>query len=320
MMTLAGGKAAGIAKWAWSDPEARVHQAIEQVNELAAQTTDPAEQAEIGDTATMLSRLAGTLNRQPVTIGAQLAGDGTIGAQLLDLARTPAWVHEKRGPHGEWERSGLASVGSRVVQSRTRTDQVRKMADARQQRLIAAEVKRQMAQAQIAKPSSMTDGAAPSGGNMAAQIAAQARAAVPEISQEEVTRQLKAMPLLPGEDMKTHLNPLPGESPRENLIHEQLLHQRVIPTLESKAAQVMDQAKAHVATKLAEAKKLADEEEETKSKHDALLKLATESGVAIGGGILAYIETRIGVPDLLAIASSAGAMLVQILIEWRKRL
>ena len=319
MMTLAGGKAAGIARWAWSDPAARVQQAIEQVSELATQTTDPDELAEIGDTATMLSRLAGTLRPEPVqTIGAQLAVDGTQFATLIDLARSPAWMHERRGPHGEWIGGGGGGSVPRAQASRMH----RAAAQARQQRLVAAEVKRQMAQAQAppAAPSMEATPFSPSSGNKAADIASQARSALLDISPEEAQRQLKAIPLLPGEDPKVHMNPLPGESPRENLLHEQLYHQRVAPLAEAKAAEVLDKAKKHVAASLAEAKQVAAREEDEKSKKDALLKLATEGGVAIGGAILAYLETRWGVPDILAIASSAGAMLVQIIIEWRKRL
>ena len=311
MMTIEGGKAAGIAKWAWQDPAGRVEQAISEVRELANTVTDPAALAEIQDAGTMLSRLASSVRRQPPpepepTIGDQLglaAQVDSIFAQIL-LAHEPAWVHEKRGAHGEWARSGLAGVGARAaqaqVQSRTKTERAAKMAEARQQRLIQAEVARQVA---AAKPS----------------MTMQSRA-LTEIDEQTADKQLKAMPLLPGEDIKTHMNPLPGESRRENLLHEQLLHQRVAPYAETKAAQVLDAAKQHVAAKLAEAKQVAAHEEDVKSRHDALLKLATEGGVAIGGAVLAYIETRLGVPDLLALASSAGAMLVQILIEWRKRL
>lgn len=316
MMTLAGGKAAGIARWAWSDPAARVQKAIEQVNELATQTTDPDELAEIGDTATMLSRLAGTLHPpEPETIGAQLAVEGTMYAQLIELGRSPAWMHERRGPHGEWERGAGGSPGAPRA-PRMQSERARKLASARQQRLIAAEVKRQAAR----PPATMSSLAPASGGNKAAGVAAAARSSLGDISPEEAARQLKAIPLLPGEDPATHMNPLPGESPRENLLHEQLFHQRVAPLTEAKAAETLDAAKQHVAQKLVEAKAIADSEEDAKSKHDALLKAATESGIAVGGAILAYVETRLGVPDLLAIASSAGAILVQIIIEWYKRL
>ena len=201
-------------------------------------------------------------------------------------------------------------------------ERARRMANARQQRLVAAEVKRQMAQAPAppAAPSMKAAPFTPSAGNKAASVAEQARNAIGDITPEEAAKQLKAIPLLPGEDPKTHMNPLPGESPRENLLHEQLLHQRMVPFAEAKAAEVLDKAKKHVASSLAEAKAVAAREEDEKSKKDALMKLATEGGVAIGGAILAYLETRWGVPDILAIASSAGAMLVQIIIEWRKRL
>jgi hypothetical protein len=60
-MTPGGQRAAEIRRWAWQDPAGRVHIAIAQVNDLADAATDEQELREIGDSATMLSRLASSL-------------------------------------------------------------------------------------------------------------------------------------------------------------------------------------------------------------------------------------------------------------------
>ena len=106
-MTPLGQQALAVAKWAWEDPPGRVQIAIEQVRGMASAATGD-ELTEIQDAGTMLHRLAGTLDTEPVdgqdTILQQLAGD-TLVSQLVDLARD-AWRNERRGPHGEWVGGG----------------------------------------------------------------------------------------------------------------------------------------------------------------------------------------------------------------------
>jgi hypothetical protein len=280
-----------LVRWAWDDPEGRVQAAISQVRELARTATGD-DLAELQDAGVMLSRLAGTLDTEPVegqdTILQQLAGD-TITSQLIELARD-AWLHERRGPHGEWMGSG-APAGM----SKTRADRIRRIqaAQARRQAAPAGEDKmRSMIQEEIAKQGVST------------------------ISEDEARKRLAAIPLLPGESMEQHMNPLPGESARENLIHEQVMHSRVAPYAESKAASVLDAAKAHVAKVNAEIAKAEDTEEG----HKAMLKAATEGSIAIAGGILAYIGSRMGFPDLAVIASSVGPIILQVIVEFFKRL
>src|SRR6266700_842755 len=102
--TLQGRQAYGVLTWVYEDPEARAAEGRTRVAELARQATGAALR-EVQDVGTMLARLAGT---------AQLAG---IADQVLDLARTPAWVTEQRNTHGEWSRGGnissQVSVGAR---------------------------------------------------------------------------------------------------------------------------------------------------------------------------------------------------------------
>lgn len=299
MMTLAGGKAAGIAKWAWSDPETRVQTAIEQVNELATQTTDPDELAEIGDTATMLSRLAGTLHPEPVTISSQLAGGADLILDQILLGHSAAWMHERRGPHGEWI-SGSGSARS----PRTKSDRARHLARARQQRLVAAEVKRQMGSA----PASRADAAPLGTGNKAATISDQIRAQMPKYDPKtgyDPTIPTNAPPFIPAD-----------RGPQWEKEHEAFFQQRVAPHV----AQQMQAGVAKAQENTKKALNVLNAQGEAKAKHDAALKLATEGGIAIAGGVLAYIESKLGVPDLVAIASSVGPVLLQVIIEFFKKL
>jgi hypothetical protein len=59
-MTPGGERAAEIRRWAWAAPAARVQDAIRQVDELA-EHAEGAELREIQDSATMLSKLASSL-------------------------------------------------------------------------------------------------------------------------------------------------------------------------------------------------------------------------------------------------------------------
>jgi hypothetical protein len=133
MMTPAGTQALRIARWAWEDPAGRVASALAQVREMAA-AADGQELREIQDAGTMLSRLAGTLDTEPVnsadTIMAQLASD-TITSQLVDLAHDN-WVHELRDPSGKWT-SGGSGTAKKAVRSAK--------GDARLRRIQAAQAR-----------------------------------------------------------------------------------------------------------------------------------------------------------------------------------
>lgn len=318
MLTAAGGKAAGLARWAWQDPENRVQQAIAQVRELAQQATSADELAEIQDAGTMLSRLAGTLEPPAELISAQLSAAGdTILGQIL-LARGGGWstayLHEKRDAHGHWVKGAGGPLNRLGHESspRMQSERARQLAAARQQRMIAAEVKRQAAQPS-AKQAMQASSGAPTGGNMAAQIAAQAKAAAARYDPQHGFN--PSVPTNAPPDFQPDLDPAIWEKQ-----HEAFFQQRVAPHVQAKADEVLKQAQIKAQAITADAQKLMDQAEESKSKHDAMLKLATEGSVAIGGGILAYIEAKLGVPDLVAIASSVGPLLVQIIIEWYKRL
>lgn len=272
---------ADIAKWAWDDPESRVQDAISQLTALARTATGP-DLREIQDTGVMLERLAGTL--QPVqTISAQLAGD-TISAQVIELDRHDAWMRERRGRHGEWTSVGGAPYTGTM--NKARANRIRRLQDAHTRQVARQEAERVQA------------------------------AAGPELSDKEIQKRLKAMPLLPGETQEQHMNPLPGETPRENLIHEQVLHQEAQPIEAARAENVMAQAKAHVAEVMAE----ADKQAETKEGSDAKKRLIVEGGAAIAGGVLAYLEAKFGVPDTIALTSAAIPPLIQVIIEFFKRL
>jgi hypothetical protein len=243
----------------------------------------------------MLSRLAGTLHTEPVvgdTILAQMSGD-TITSQLVDLAHD-AWRHEHRGPHGEW----IGGQPYSGTMTKTRAERIRRIQAAHERQAARApamtddDTLRKMVQEEVARQS------------------------VSGISEQEAKKRLAAMPLLPGEDKAMHLNPLPGESQRENLLHEEVMHARVAPYAESKAASVLEAAKQHVAEVNAKIAQQAD----TKAGKDAKLKFATEGSVAIAGGILAYIGARMGFPDLAVVGASVGPVIIQIIIEFFKRL
>jgi hypothetical protein len=292
MMTMTGGKAAGIARWAWGDPAGRVQQAIAEVRELANAETDPAALSEIQDAGTMLSRLAGTL--EPVTLAAQ-----SIAAQVLDFGRSTAYLHEKRGAHGEWEKGSGSSIARQARSgmsparqarlSRIQQAQVRRIAHEEAEKVAAAE---KAPAPPVAAPKMMMGGMRPPAGpNKAAGIAAQIR-----------------------EDIKT-------QPPDWQHVHQEFLQQKVQPLVETKAAEVLAEAtqKAQALTAQATAELVKDEEEH--EKHRAVLKMATEVAIALGGAILAYVEARLGAPELAAILSSAGPFILQAIVEgWKKLL
>jgi hypothetical protein len=253
MKTSGGSQAAGIAKWAWDDPASRVRDAISQVRELARFAASQAELAEIQDTGQMLARLEDSLEPQDeglISSQLGLAGE-TITGQILDLARTPAWVHEKRGPHGKWVGSGgLPYTGP---MNRARAERIRQM----------------QRQGQMRSPAAVASPAVTGTGNKAANVLARVQG-----------------------------------SPEDSSVHEQI------------KAEILDKTKAHVSQVMQQ----HTENVEQGERQRALLKAATEGSIAIAGGIIAAIEAKLGVPDLVAIASATAPLLIQILIEWWKRL
>lgn len=288
-------EAAQLVRWAWQDPPGRVHQALERVRSLALAASG-AELREIQDAGTMLSRLASA-----ITPELSVPADG-IAAQILDLAGwRDAYKHEARGPHGEWTRGGLDATGRALAMRAAKNN---KLAADRKARLDAA--RQVMAEQQAVQSVAAQVLTPPSAGSKAADVLTEAQAEAA----------LKAIPLLPGESEAAHLKPEPGESPRENLLHEQLLHEHITPIMEARAEAVFEKAKAEV--RAAEQRITAAGEGE--EAHKAKLKAATEGAIAVAGGLLAYIGTRLGVPDLAAIAASVGPILIQVLIEFWKKL
>jgi hypothetical protein len=85
-LTAAGAQARSIMRAAWQDPEDAVA-ALEKVNELAAAApAGSAELREIQDAATMLSRLAGTLNSGNAISGPILSAQLSMVSSQVDLA------------------------------------------------------------------------------------------------------------------------------------------------------------------------------------------------------------------------------------------
>ena len=62
------------------------------------------------------------------------------------------------------------------------------------------------------------------------------------------------------------------------------------------------------------------EMQERKESQRARMKLAVEASVIVAGAVLAGVEAVFAVPALVVIASAIGPALVQVLIEWVKRL
>lgn len=95
---------------------------------------------------------------------------------------------------------------------------------------------------------------------------------------------------------------------------------QAVPAIGSPNRAIAVAARAHaeqvVQAKLAEARKQADDEAGKKAK----LKLATEAGLAVTGGMLAYIANKMGAPDVAAIAATVGPFLIQVIIEFFKRI
>ncbi len=122
--TLQGRQAYGVLTWVYEDPETRAAEGQARVAQLAWQATGAALR-EIQDVGTMLARLAGSV---------QFAG---IADQVLDLARTPAWVNEQRNVRGEWSRGGGTISGQVNVGARHRAAQQRVSASRAQARIAA---------------------------------------------------------------------------------------------------------------------------------------------------------------------------------------
>ena len=194
-----------------------------------------------------LRRELATAGATPFEIAAVLLACREVS--VIELGHSEAWRREMRGPHGEWVHGGSVQV-----MNRTQANRSRQIARARQERLVKAEVSRQL---------SGTPGAVP---------------------------------------------------------HEQFFEEQVKPHVEAKAQEAIDQAtkaaQEHT-QKAIEAISAAGEQQE---KHKAAMKAATEASVLVAGGILAAIEAKLGVPTLYAIASAAGPTLLQIIIEFFKKL
>jgi hypothetical protein len=123
--TLQGRQAYGVLTWVYEDPATRAAEGQARVRELASSATGDALR-EIQDVGTMLARLV------PV----QLTG---IADQVLDLARTPAWVREQRNAHGEWTRGSGGTISSQIgVGVRHRAAQQRVAISKAQARVAAA--------------------------------------------------------------------------------------------------------------------------------------------------------------------------------------
>lgn len=281
-MTPLGQQALAVAKWAWEDPPGRVQTAIEQVRGMASAATGD-ELTEIQDAGTMLHRLAGTLDTEPVdgqdTILQQLAGD-TLVSQLVDLARD-AWRNERRGPHGEWVGGGGGGA------SKSRAARIKRLQQANARQASAA-------------PATSDDH-------------------LRQLIREEIARATANAPAVPAEnkaaEVAFQVSGRATETPREKLIHEQLIRSQVEPLAESKAAAVLEQAKQTVAEKMA----AAHAEHETEEGRKRAKKLVIESGVAVLGAILAYVETKLGLPELAAILTNAAPFLIQPIVEFLKK-
>lgn len=328
-MTLAGSKAAGIARWAWQDPQARAVQALSAVHELATQAASRDELAEIQDAGTMLSKLAGTLHPEPALtapadlityqlaapdlISVQMAGSEGIIGQVLDLAGWhDAWRTERRGSHGEWSGGGVGGADRAVMARITRQNRVE--AD-RKSRLQAAEQALAEQQKTQAMDVSSPIGP-PSSVNKAAGIAAQARAALP-----------------------TYVNPA------SDAIHKKLAEQAAAAADKAAAAQgradaamtagekalAAAQTKADEAIAKLQAQQKVDEaaqaaKDAAQEAHQAKVRLALHiASISIGGiiaGLVTAMSAGLSLPIAAAIGAGAGISgnVIQELIDWAKKL
>jgi cell division septum initiation protein DivIVA len=197
-------------------------------------------------------------------------------ADVVELAKrhSTAWMHERRGSHGEWETDGTGAISHAMSAKAMRASR---------------------RQHPIATPRSAA-AAAPA---VAAPLKPDNTAAAPAFlhhvkASEQEHDQLKAQ-------LEAH-------------------SAAILAQTEAK----MDKMKAeHMATLLQTVKdnnaRLAAEGEKTE-KHAANQKLAIEGSVATASVIAGIIEAKLGVPDLVAIASTMVGPAVQILFEWKNRL
>lgn len=85
----------------------------------------------------------------------------------------------------------------------------------------------------------------------------------------------------------------------------------------AKDAAAKAQAAAAEARKALEDAQAASEKAETKAARE---KAAVEGGIALAAVAAAWIETKLGVPDIIALLTPTATTLIQVLIEWAKKL
>jgi hypothetical protein len=335
--TATGVQAYSIREWAWQDPAGRVEEAIERVTDLARDATGPALN-ECEDVTQMLTRLAGTVGIDPVaalvlppaTPPVQMAG--TISSQVFDFASYHG-QHVKGTPY-TWRHGWIPLSGVSRLVSQSRADignlsrKIHSMIHGKEGKHAALKAKMQ-APAAPAKPSiqpqaNMVDALTPRASSISGQVSAgnnafaAARAAatgvtLPSTAGDKITADPARIKQF--HDAMDALAPATTDEQRiaraEAAVAAAMIdskHDKQLNKMLAKVTAANEGLTGHI------------EDVEKEEAKDARKKLAVEGSVALGGAVLAAIEAKMGVPDLVAIATALGPMAVQLLVEFKNRL
>jgi hypothetical protein len=302
-MTPEGQRALDLAQWAWADPRGRVQQALSEVSGMAATATGQAL-SEIQDAGTMLTRLAGTL--EPETITQQLASE-TIIAQIIELGRSTAWMHEARS-HGRFASSGEVAHAMLKQQS----------AHASQVRRIQALQARAHAPA-VAQPKSLDSAASAVVDHMAPSKA------------EAVSAKAKAVAAGDWQKMAGQVaggsTPVPkladlmqvppekfGPVEAHQLVQAQY-EQELHPQHAIHLPDILKRADQHIEKSLSDFRKEEHAAGTDEARNAARKKMLIEGSVAVAGAALAMIIGIFGAPLVAIVAATFGPILVQIGLE-----
>jgi hypothetical protein len=184
------------------------------------------------------------------------------GFVAIELARTPAWVHEKRGPDGLWIGSGGGS--SAIMQRAARNPNANSTSAALVQRKHAAAIRQQ--RADVATVAQAITGSGPHPASPAA------------IAHENVA-----------------VSEMAARNHAQNVL-----------------AQAQTQI-AHISDQL-----VASRHQEEAQKHR--VKLALHAVVIAAGAALAMVLAKMDVSPAIEAIGAAAPLIVQELIDWKKRL
>ena len=292
-MTPEGQRALDLAQWAWADPRGRVQQALDEVSAMAATATGQALN-EIQDAGTMLTRLAGTLDSETIT---QQLSYETISAQVVELGRSTAWMHEAR-EHGRFTSSG-AVAHEMLKQQSAHASRIRRM-QALQARAHAP------AAPAVAKPRSLDSAASAVVDHMAPNKAEAVSASARQAAQTAVIPKLADLMKVPPEKF--------GPVEAHQLVQAQY-EQELHPQHAIHLPDILKKADEHIQQKMADFKKEYDSADSDEMRRAAQRKMIVEGSVLLAGVALAAVIAVVGAPVWAVITATFGPIWTAIGLE-----